>query len=302
MRESRDHDDSDNQFSSVESVSQTLFDRVSGTQNLTVAYSALPEAKGHQATADAPFSAIENVSSQIFDRMNVLEQPEETTAPADRTMQGWVLVRADEIGSVPGARETDSARTFSTETSADHGIPNPNVSDVGYRAAQRRSQLPDGVEPIEGAPTKVNELSMLDSIRKLMVEQKRDFNKTAFPELEPVHESSGAHGARIGNDQEVEAFEEYEEIAPNRFRTAVMKFVRADTVLAICLSIWVSLLLMIFIDPGLSQALAIMSLILLFIYKLMQPVHKKRRVVKFTKRRANGHDLALEDALLCQDR
>ena len=70
-----------------------------------------------------------------------------------------------------------------------------------------------------------------------MVEQKRDFNKKAFPELEPVSFPPEGSGELDENGQVVETLEKYEDVPLNRLQAAVVKFVRADTVLAICLSI-----------------------------------------------------------------
>lgn len=76
--------------------------------------------------------------------------------------------------------------------------------------------------------------------------------------------------------------EEVEEIPLNPIQSAIVKFVRSDTVLAICLSTWVTLALMIFVEPELSKALCLVSLLLVVIYRLMTPARKKRPVVELT--------------------
>ena len=140
---------------------------------------------------------------------------------------------------------------------------------------------------------------MLASIRKLMVEQKRDFNKKAFPELEPVYTPPPSEPDNA-EDGYMEKVEEFEELEQSKFKSALVKFVKTDIVLSICLSVWVSLLLMIFIEPQLSQALAVISLILLGVFRLMQPSRRKRKVVRVVRRKPSNDDLALEDAILCQ--
>ncbi len=303
MREVPKNEGTGRHFSSVDNVSSKLFERVSGDDNLTVDNKVVPLPKKKPEAEEGPFLAVDNVSSQIFDRMHAIEKPSEAAGLPEATPPGWVLVRADDLGDAPVAKFEvhDAAPEPKEQPTREKPIPNPNIADVGYRAAQRRSQLPDGAEPLEGAPVQVDEDNMLASIRELMVEQKRDFNKKAFPELEPVETlEETLQDPNLDENNHAE-LEHYEDVPPNRLQAAVVKFVRADTVLAICLSIWVSLLMMIFIDPELSQALAMVSLILLVIYRLMQPVRKKRRVIKVSKRRASQYDLALEDALLCQE-
>lgn len=276
------------------------------------------------SSVQEPFSEVDNVSSRIFDRMEAIEHPDQfmelppnatplfgrgtvggngvspqgAPSQAGQAPDGWVLVRADRIMS--GAEASEETQPADSEDAA-RIRPNPNRVDITYKAAQRRSQLPEGAEPIEGAPASVNEESMLASIRELMVEQKRDFNKNAFPELEPVG-AAPASLPETDGDGYMERVEEYEEVAQGKFKTALVKFVRTDTVLAISLSVWASLFLMIFIEPELSQALAIISLILLGIFRVMQPNRQKRKVVRVVKRKRarDNDDLALEDAILCQ--
>lgn len=313
MSEVRKFGEAGRHFSEVDSVSSQLFDRMSGDAQLTTDHDDVPTQPQSHPVSEGPFSEVDNVSSGIFDRMEAIEQPDknnglpsnavslfgnhvlpgETNRTEDdqptAVPDGWVLVRADQTTGLASEAGQD----------ADRVRPNPNSADITYKAAQRRSQLPDGAEPIEGAPALVNEDSMLESIRALMVEQKRDFNKKAFPELEPANPD-----APVVEEQEddsiCEQVEHYEDVEQSRFKRALVKFVRTDTVLAICMSVWASLLLMIFIEPKLSQALAIISLILLGIFRLMQPTRKQRKVVRVVKRKRNNHDLALNDAILSQ--
>jgi hypothetical protein len=296
MREASKNVGTSHHFSAVDKVSSKLFDRVSGDENLTVDKSVVPLPQKAPSDEDAPFLAVDNVSPQIFERMNEVRQPADSAGLPEATPRGWVLVRAEDIGDAPVAKFEVTQKVLQEEIQREKPKPNPNIADVGYRAAQRLSQLPDGAEPLEGAPLQVDDGITLASIRHVMVEQKRDLNKKAFPELEPVTTSMETH---LDNAY-LQEIEEYEEIPPNRIQAAVIKFVRTDTVLATCLSIWVSLLMMIFIDPALSQALAIVSLVLLVIYRLMHPKRRKRRVVRVNKQRASQYDVALGDALLCQ--
>lgn len=337
MREVRENDETDHQFSAVDSVSSQLFDRVTGTESLSVvepsvaaSLAGAPPAGPH----DGPFSDVDNVSSQIFDRMHAIEQPDHHVAGSDpvpnqpneaggRMMNegaqpnlqksgvsapaGWVLVRADDIGAMPLPAADAPDHNRQDAEAQKSGKRTVEQNDIGYRAAQRRSQLPDGVEPLEGAPTQVNEDSMHASIRKLMVEQKRDFNKSAFPELEPVDEplertpfADVEFEELSGFDDERDELQDLEQPTPTRFQTALVRFVRKDTVLAICLSVWVSLFLMIFIDPELSQALAIISLVLLGIFRIMHPPSKRRASRRKKQVQPPRKSVALREALLSQ--
>ena len=297
-------------FSNVDNVSSDLFNRMTGDAHGMSVLPAIP------SEPQEPFSEVDNVSSQIFDRMEAIEQPDQMMelppnatplfgrdGSAGKNIQnnggvapeGWVLVRADKVGALDAVSDPSPSASQTENESR----PNPNRADVTYKAAQRRSQLPEGAEPLEGAPAPVNEDSMLASIRKLMVEQKRDFNKKAFPELEPVYTPPPSEPDNA-EDGYMEKVEEFEELEQSKFKSALVKFVKTDIVLSICLSVWVSLLLMIFIEPQLSQALAVISLILLGVFRLMQPSRRKRKVVRVVRRKPSNDDLALEDAILCQ--
>ena len=266
-------------FSEVDNVSSQLFDRLSGDDHLTAEPVVVPE----PVMPEGPFSHVDNVSSGIFDRMEVIEHPDQTNSVPDNT----VPLFGQEAAGLDDSVHRDRPKS------------NPNAADVTYKAAQRRSQLPDSAFPLEGAPLQVNEDLMLSSIRELMVEQKRDFNKKAFPDLEPVAPAT----AKPGETDEAalcDHVEEYEAVEDSKFKAALVKFVKTDTVLALCLSIWAALLLMIFIEPELSQALAFISLLLLGIFRLIQPNRKTRKVIRRVKRRRDNNALALEDAILTQ--
>ena len=223
MRKERKRDESAGDFSSVARVSSQSSDRVLRSENLAVAQNAEPVQQPLPESEAGPFSNVENVSSQIFDRIDAVKRPEAQSAasetkvrPTDSKMHriktylldivpaenseaelqdpetgappDYVLVRTDDPGAVPIVRSEGTLEQGDAQFQKP--AMDPNIADVGYKAAQRRSQLPEGAEPMEGAPVRVDEDNMAASIRQVIVEQKSDLKKNTLPELEPV-ESGG---------------------------------------------------------------------------------------------------------------
>jgi hypothetical protein len=209
-------------------------------------------------------------------------------------------VRAEDLGNLPFVAVPLSQRASSAaETVLDYvEVPRAAEGDpVRFEASRRSKNHRDTATPPESQRSSdVPEEIMMESIRKLMVEQKRDFNRTTFPDLEPVTPPEDPEPETC-DDVDVEV----DVVQRNRVHAALVDFVRKDTVLATALSIWASLLLMVFIEPELSQALAMVCLALLAIFRIMHATDTtRRRTARLRRGFRRRTDPALEEALLTQ--
>jgi hypothetical protein len=143
--------------------------------------------------------------------------------------------------------------------------------DISFHAANRRAQLPSGIEILQGKPAGPVEESTLSSIRAMINEQqqeqaavklaeKREFNRRALPPL----------ASQDFFDVPAFADEAEEPTLRSKCIAKLNRAFRGEYFLTFTLSGWSTLALMVFIDPGLSTALCFFSLFLLFVsYCLM---------------------------------
>ncbi len=138
--------------------------------------------------------------------------------------------------------------------------------DISFHAANRRAQLPSGIEILRGKPAGPIEEQTLFSIRAMIHEQereqaavnlakKRDFNRSALPMLE----------SQEAFDAPQFADESEEPTLRSTYMQKLSRAFRGEYFLTFTLSGWSTLALMVFIDPGLSTALCFFSLFLLFV-------------------------------------
>ena len=174
------------------------------------------------------------------------------------------LLALDEHDIFPRASASSSSeRIDGTGNRAPDFAKSP---DISFHAANRRAQLPSGIEILQGKPARLVEEKALFSIRAMINEQqqeqaaiklaeKRDFNRRALPRLE----SQEAFDAPPISD------ESEEPTLRSKYITKLNRAFRGEYFLTFTLSGWSTLALMVFIDPGLSTALCFFSLFLLFV-------------------------------------
>jgi hypothetical protein len=300
MQNARILDDNDDRFSAVEAVSPQIFERMQVIQSPQDS-TDIVQPSHENYIIDSPEGALYRISSYLRDAMlNERRGDRPAVFSAANVPPGWVLVRAEDLGNLPLVAVPLPQRVSAAAgTVLDH-VETPRIGDSGpahCETAQRSQDRRDKAEPLEGRrPSDVSEEIMMESIRKLMVEQKREFNRQTFPELEPATPTEDPD-PEICEDLEVEV----EVVHRNRVHAALVDFVRKDTVLATALSIWASLFLMVFIEPELSQALSIVSLVLLAVFRIMHSKDTaRRRIARVKSPFRRRKDPALQEALLTQ--
>ena len=228
----------------------------------------------HSISSEGRFRAVDSVAEKIFDRMPDLagHEADETDtptsdqqAPADTQAPESFLAKTERMmGAFVQALDERGKELQAAATE----------SDISFYAARRRSQLPDGVELLQGAPSAHSEDEMLASIRSLIdqqdaeqyaerIEKNREMNRQSLPPLEPQNLWT----------EEREPRPTPEPIAglATRIRTSLRQTFRKDLFLACALSVWSALTLAIFIEPSVSGMLLATSLFLLFVANCLSP-------------------------------
>ena len=250
-----------------------------------------------EVSVDPPvhFGSVESVAEQIFDRMPHLETEDGATGAsndpnpvscdeADPRILSFtgantrdpqsVFVRTEKLLTTlmlamddrhPGTLSGGARQADDTGQSS-HRSPDPaNAPDISYHAANRRAQLPSGIEILHGEPNAGSEEETLSSIRKLMDEQareqaetrlaeKRAFNQKVLPALEPQD---------LLDDDLPEDFSDQASPLSRRIVSGLNGIFRNYYFLAISLAGWCTLAMMVLIDPAVGQALGKLSILLL---------------------------------------
>jgi hypothetical protein len=255
------------------------------------------------------FSAVESVATKIFDKMSDLADPHPNDAcsPQSRSAQSGdvqanvvplfksgtsypraLMSNAEKLlGSLLLAFESRSgtpeyiviAHPDEIELFEDRVPISPSAPDISYHAARRRSQLPEGIEALTGKPSVRSDEEMMASIRSLIEEQdreirairiaeKREYNRLILPQLEPQEYLSPGPKFTADETDGLGFFARLQISLGNAFRK--------DLFLAISLSTWTALALMVFIDPNLSNALFLNSAFLLFVSYCLFSHHPDR--------------------------
>lgn len=235
------------------------------------------------------FRAVDSVAEHIFETMPALSDAYDSTDPS--------------LWPDAGARESDGSKTSETFFKKTERVVGALVQaledrnkalqdasleradkptgafqeDISYYAARRRSQLPDGVELLQGEPNHPSEDELLSSIRAVIdeqeaeqyavkIEQKRKQNRRSLPMLEPQHALVETPQTPV---QPVKS-----PTAPRRARAALRQAFRKDFFLASALSVWSALALAVYIDPSVSGILFGTSMFLLFVASCLFPDSK----------------------------
>ena len=222
-----------------------------------------------------PFNSVESLAEQIFERIPALEPAEDTPEVEDHPDSNVVSLfsrkgpqqnpnpsRAEQLlGSLLNVLDQGGK----VDDIEDRPVDFAHAPDIGYEAAFRRSQLPQGIEPLRAQPTATTETETLSNIRAMMevqevereearIAMKREKAKEVLAPIEPQ-----------------EKFEPSVEPQPKASRATLRRRVlsildkafRNYYFLAIALSGWCTLAMMVVIDPAVGRVLGMLSLVLL---------------------------------------
>lgn len=227
------------------------------------------------------FNSVELLADQIFDRIPALEPEDDAQEFEEPAGENVVSLfsrpaprrnpnpsRAEQLlGSLLGVLDQAGKldQVEKTEETQDNAADFTHAPDIGYEAAFRRSQLPAGVEPLKAQPTATNETQTMSNIRSMMQEQeverekvriahKRQKAKEILPPIEPQDTFEPAPTPQTKVPR------------PTLSRRAARRLDRAFRnyyFLAISLSAWCTMAMMVVIEPAVGQGLGLLSLLLL---------------------------------------
>jgi hypothetical protein len=215
---------------------------------------------------NAPFSSVDSVSTDIFQRLGDIEHvgtlPDEHAQVVKSRLQRlgeFLLDAGPKLGEnaeqsqqpafdfaviVEGA-DDGSYFTMSKEHQSKPRQPLAQYHSerVSFHAARKRAKLPDGIELLEGNSGRYDDTDTMSAIKVVMVQQKREIKRKSLPELEPAP-------FEYVIPEEIEDVEMAEQTPlSQKTRAHIVRFFRQDTVLAVSLSIWTVLLLLMVFDP-----------------------------------------------------
>ena len=227
------------------------------------------------------FHTVDALAEHLFEAMpDFTGTTPDTSEPAGlvaETVSDQSNAHADSLLARTERAVTALVQALDGDRSAPTRRPNGSVlPDISFYAARRRSQLPDGIELLEGAPSCHSDDDMLSSIRSLIdahdaeqhaarIAHKRARNRQVLPPLEPQPTASETTQTPI--------------VTPHRpsFMARVRSGLRhafgQDTFLACALSVWAALALAVFIEPSVSGMLLGTSTFLLFVAACLFPDH-----------------------------
>ncbi|MEM1350918.1 MAG: hypothetical protein AAGF27_01160 [Pseudomonadota bacterium] len=231
------------------------------------------------------FKSVDSLADRIFDKIPHLEHQEdtpETLIPTENSLPslpgenvvplfspetadaGSILSKTEKLlGGLLNALEGAEGKPADDHSrlSADFA----NVPDISYQAAQRRQQLPEGVEILQSRPASPSDEAVMTSIRALIEAQEIEFY-----ELKVAKKRERAK--EIFTPLELPDFIDTEEIASEKRPTAplgqrlILKLDEAFRnyyFLAFSLSGWCTLAMMVLIDPAVAELLGQLSMVLL---------------------------------------
>lgn len=242
-------------FSAVESVATKIFDKMPDLAD--------PQNDGARACAGKPAHAGDDRANVVPLFNGTTSYPRAIISNAEKLL-GSLLLAFEGRGATP--QYIVIAHPDEIEASEARTPISPSARDISYHAARRRSQLPEGIEALTGQPSVRSDEEMMASIRGLIEEQerefraikiaeKREYNRMILPKLEPQE--------RLAQDLTPPADQAVGLSYFKRIQIALGNAFRQDLFLAISLSTWTALALMVFIDPNLSSALFLNSAFLL---------------------------------------
>jgi hypothetical protein len=249
--------DTSERFSAVESVATKIFDKLPDLAD--------PQPHSVRSTAIKPAHSGDDQTNVVTLFNGTTSYPRAILSNAEKLL-GSLLLAFEGRGATPQyivIRHPDEI-----ELSEAQAPISSSARDISYHAARRRSQLPEGIEALTGKPSVRSDDEMMASIRSLIEEQereirairiaeKREYNRLILPQLEPQEDLAPEPGAVAGQAADLGFFA--------RLQIALGNAFRKDLFLAISLSTWSALALMVFIDPDLSSALFLNSAFLLFV-------------------------------------
>lgn len=264
-------------------------------------------------TADR-FNSVEALADQIFNRISTLHPSEETPDPIEEALadlgedagdnvvplfapkdpqQDPLLAKTEKLLSsfLNALDQTSAPQDADPKRTADY----THAPDIGYEAAYRRAQLPQGIEPLKPAAHATTDEDTTANIRAMMDEhevaqeaareqsriaQRREKARQALATLEPQEGGAPRDAAPV---------QPYRTPLSHRVVRALDGLFRNYYFLAISLSGWSTLAMMVLIEPAVSQVLGTLSMALLLVACCMFS-HKTARA------RTRAHLLALRQA------
>ena len=219
-----------------------------------------------------PFNSVESLAEQIFERIPALEPAEDTPeveVHPDSNVVSLFSRKAPQQNPNPSRAEQLLGYLLNVldqggkvDDIEDRPVDFAHAPDIGYEAAFRRSL---SVEPLRAQPTATTETETLSNIRAMMevqevereearIAMKREKAKEVLAPIEPQ-----------------EKFEPSVEPQPKSSRATLRRRVlsildkafRNYYFLAIALSGWCTLAMMVVIDPAVGRTLGMLSLVLL---------------------------------------
>lgn len=234
-------------FKSVDALADRIFDKIPELGDcIDPPQTLLPD---NQTTAELAKSNVVNLfSSEQQDTNSILAKTEKLLGGLLQVLEG-----AEQFGSASPAEKPRVPPNFAT------------APDIGYRAAQRRQQLPEGVEILESAPTKQSDEAIMQSIRALMVAQEVEFQEIRVAKKrEKAKEILAPLEPQDNLDEPPGETPQDQPYAPSRWLIRMLdRAFRNYYFLAISLSGWCTLAMMVLIDPAVSRALGFLSMVLL---------------------------------------
>ncbi|MEM6889117.1 MAG: hypothetical protein AAF636_13365 [Pseudomonadota bacterium] len=254
---------------------------------------------------EVPFQCVDSVSDEIFDRLVEIDRVEELTpteAAATKTrlqkLGEYLLESAPKLGTDAAMDISDTQPEFdfalmvegeeqgayfgmsraagNRQKARKQSIEEYEAERVSYHAARQLSNLPQGIELLEGQASDYNETDVMSAIKGVMVEQKRQQSAEHLPPLAPqqapLREAAITEHraeASTGTGPRIAEFDLATASIPSLLRRVLAQFFLRDTVLAVSLSVWAALVLMAFIEPSASVLLIGKSVYLLFIFAVV---------------------------------
>lgn len=234
-------------FKSVDSLADHIFDKIPALDN--------GESSPDHFASGTDEGIAQHGSNVVPLFANNTQDTHSILAKTERLLGGLLhaLEGADQRAQAPANSERDKSPNFAT------------APDISYQTAQRRQQLPDGVEILKSAPTTPSDETIMKSIRALMEEQEVEFKEMRVAEKREKAKQI------LAPLEPQEVFEEVPVVEqPKRRRNisrALVRFLdkgfRNYYFLAISLSGWCTLAMMVLIDPEVARALGFLSTLLL---------------------------------------
>lgn len=239
---------------------------------------ALDRFRSVDALADRIFERIPELGDNASEPDAILSKPDPAEPGRDSNVVPLFASETSDAGSILAKTEKllggliqalegweDSGRAAQQET---HG-KKPNFAtapDISYRAAQRQQQLPEGVEILTSAPSATSDETIMKSIRSLIDAQEVEFEELRVAEKRKKAKEILAPLEPQDNLEvpQPELPVQQKSRAPGFVIRTLDNAFRNYYFLAISLSGWCTLAMMVLIDPAVSQALGFLSILLLF--------------------------------------